>query len=91
VGIRELRDHLTRVLDRVRRGQEVVVTDRGRPFAVIKPIPDGESLDGKLKRMAAKGLIVLPEKWGPLKPYRAKRLRGRLLSDLVIEERRSGW
>jgi antitoxin (DNA-binding transcriptional repressor) of toxin-antitoxin stability system len=30
VGVRELRDHLSRYLDRVRDGDEVVVTDRGR-------------------------------------------------------------
>ncbi|MGH8902079.1 MAG: type II toxin-antitoxin system Phd/YefM family antitoxin [Egibacteraceae bacterium] len=28
VGIRELRDHLSRYLDRVRDGDELVVTDR---------------------------------------------------------------
>ena len=30
VGVRELRDHLSRYLDQVRDGTEVVVTDRGQ-------------------------------------------------------------
>lgn len=35
VGIRELRDHLSRYLDRVQDGEEVVVTDRGRAIARV--------------------------------------------------------
>ncbi|MEK6810264.1 MAG: type II toxin-antitoxin system prevent-host-death family antitoxin, partial [Candidatus Thermoplasmatota archaeon] len=31
VGIRVFRDRLTRYVARVRRGQRVVVTDRGKP------------------------------------------------------------
>ena len=37
VGIRELRNHLSRYLDRVRDGDEVVVTDRGRAIARVTP------------------------------------------------------
>ena len=33
VGIRELKNHLSRYLDHVRDGDEVVVTDRGRAIA----------------------------------------------------------
>jgi prevent-host-death family protein len=45
-GIREVRQELTSLLDDVRKGREVVITDRGRPIARIvpiaqrKPIPD---------------------------------------------------
>ena len=42
IGIRELRQHASRVLDRVRRGEVVVVTDRGRAVARIYPEPDSE-------------------------------------------------
>lgn len=38
VGIRELRDNLSRYLDRVRGGEEVVVTDRGHAVARVLPI-----------------------------------------------------
>lgn len=38
VGVSELRDHLSRYLGRVRRGHEVVVTNRGRSVARLVPI-----------------------------------------------------
>ena len=45
-GIREVRQDLTSLLDDVRKGREVIITDRGRaiarivPIAQRKPIPD---------------------------------------------------
>ena len=37
VGIRELRQDLSRYLRRVRAGERLVVTERGRPLAVLAP------------------------------------------------------
>lgn len=39
VGIAELKDHLSTHLRAVESGQEVEVTDRGRPIARIVPVP----------------------------------------------------
>lgn len=90
VGIRELRDHLTRYLARVRRGDRIVVTDRGRPIAAIHAIRTDETLDEKLKRLEAEGKVKLPEKWAPPKGSRV-RLGGRPLSEYVLEEREESW
>ncbi|HTY76529.1 MAG TPA: type II toxin-antitoxin system prevent-host-death family antitoxin [Candidatus Bathyarchaeia archaeon] len=38
-GVREARQHLSRLLDEVRKGREVVITERGRPVAKLVP-PD---------------------------------------------------
>lgn len=40
VGVRELRDQLSKYLDRVRHGEQIEVTDRGRPVAMLIPLPD---------------------------------------------------
>jgi prevent-host-death family protein len=37
VGIREVRQNLSALLDIVKRGREIVVTDRGRPVARLVP------------------------------------------------------
>ena len=37
VGIRVLRDNLSRYISRVREGEEVIVTDHGKPVARIAP------------------------------------------------------
>jgi prevent-host-death family protein len=38
VGIRELRDGLSRHLDRVREGGTITITDHGKPIARIVPV-----------------------------------------------------
>lgn len=40
VGIRELRQDLSRYLRRVRAGERLVVTERGHPLAVLVPWAD---------------------------------------------------
>jgi len=39
VGVRELKQHLSEYLDRAERGELLRVTDRGRPKALIGPLP----------------------------------------------------
>ena len=38
IGIRELRQHASRYFRRVRAGETITVTDRGEPFAEIRPM-----------------------------------------------------
>jgi prevent-host-death family protein len=37
VGIRAMRQHLSRYADRARRGESFLITDRGRPVAQLTP------------------------------------------------------
>ncbi len=39
VGIRELKQHLSEYLDRAEGGEVLRITDRGRPKAVLGPVP----------------------------------------------------
>ncbi len=45
VGVRELRQRASELLRRVEAGETIEVTDRGRPVALLAPLPDGEPLD----------------------------------------------
>lgn len=45
VGIRALRDRLSEYVDRVRAGEELVVTDRGRAVARLVPVDHERALD----------------------------------------------
>ncbi len=45
VGVRELRQHASRLLKRVAAGESLEVTDRGRPVALLVPVPEREGLD----------------------------------------------
>ncbi len=44
IGVRELKQNLSAVLDRVSRGETVRVTDRGVPKALLSPITDEAGL-----------------------------------------------
>jgi prevent-host-death family protein len=45
VGVRELRQQASRLLDRVAAGESFEVTDRGRPVALLIPLPEKQGVD----------------------------------------------
>lgn len=44
VSVRELRQHLSRYLRRVEKGEHLVVTERRRPVAMLGPLPEDEDI-----------------------------------------------
>jgi prevent-host-death family protein len=51
VGVKELKNCLTQYLRRTKQGEEVIVTERGNPIALIQPIKSAEkavSLEARL-------------------------------------------
>ena len=86
VGVRELKNQLSHYLRRVRAGEQLVVTERGRPVAVIAPpavpVPD-RHLEGLLRQ----GIV----RWSGGKPKGARRppkIKGPTVAQAVIEDRR---
>jgi prevent-host-death family protein len=85
VPVTELRAHLSDWLDRVREGEEVVVTDRGVPVARLL----GISATATLQRLAADG--VIGRDVSARRPKAAGRDRPRArrpVSDIVSDQRR---
>ncbi|MEO8744924.1 MAG: type II toxin-antitoxin system prevent-host-death family antitoxin [Candidatus Dormiibacterota bacterium] len=54
VGVRELRQRASELLRRVAAGETIEVTDRGRPVAVLAPMPEAEPLE----RLRAAGEVI---------------------------------
>lgn len=50
VGVRELRQNLSRWLRRVENGESFEVTERGRPVARLTPLTEGEGVIARLVR-----------------------------------------
>lgn len=42
VNIHEAKTHLSKLLERVRRGERIVIGKAGKPIAVLVPYPEGE-------------------------------------------------
>ncbi|MDN5864750.1 MAG: type II toxin-antitoxin system prevent-host-death family antitoxin [Gammaproteobacteria bacterium] len=70
VGAFEAKTHLSALLDRVERGERIVITRRGKPVAEIGPLStvDIDSrrkalarVDAHRKRLRAEGVKVSPE------------------------------
>jgi len=87
VGVRELMNSLSRYLRLVRAGTPVVVLDRGRPVAIVSPVPEGaeaRSTEEHLASLAARGLLVLGR---PRRRRRPAKLPRADLSGAVADDR----
>jgi prevent-host-death family protein len=84
VGVRQLRNELSRWLALAREGQEVVITERGRPVARLV----GVSATGGLDRLVEAGLVQLPRaRRRSARTIERVRAKGSV-ADLVAEQRR---
>ena len=86
VGIRELKNRLSQYLKRVRAGERLVVTERGKPVAIISP-PSVTRADQRIEAMLREGVA----RWEGGKPRGARRpprVKGPSVAQAVIEDRR---
>ncbi|MDQ3224009.1 MAG: type II toxin-antitoxin system prevent-host-death family antitoxin [Gemmatimonadota bacterium] len=84
VGITDLSDQLSRFIRVVRDGQDVLITDRGRPVAKLT----GVDTPPALERLIALGVVTPSrEPRTPIDVSRLIRTEGSV-SDLVGEQRR---
>lgn len=87
LGLREANQHFSKAIKAVRTGKDVILTERGQPIAVIKPIRQEHNQRAALKRMLDEGLITLPSRKGPLPRFEPIRIKGKPLSQTIIEDR----
>ena len=84
VGIRELKNSLSAYLDRVRNGEVVIITDRGRPVARLSSVDASED---RLADLVVAGIVQPPAASTRHVPRHRIRPKGSV-SDLVAEQRR---
>ena len=90
VGIRDLKNQLTQYLRRTKRGQEVIITEHGKPIAVIRPaegVLPAASLETRLSGLARENKITLPRRKFLVKIPLVK-ISGPPISTTILEERR---
>ncbi len=89
-NIAELKNGLSAYLAEVKRGGQVIVSERNVPFAKIIPLDYGDDYDAEELELIAKGIIRPPKDNSPLPddffddlPY----VRGNRAIDFLLEER----
>jgi len=89
LGLREANQHFSKAIKAVKAGKEVVLTERGKPIAVIKPLEPNDNLETTLRRLEAEGLLWRGPKSGkPMPVWRSPvRIKGKPISQTISEER----
>lgn len=84
VGVRDLKNNLSRYLDRVKRGEDVIVTEHGRPVARLSSL---DHASDRLAELIASGQVRPAKSAARHRP--ARRVPSSApVSDLVADQRR---
>jgi prevent-host-death family protein len=89
IGIRELRQNASRYIRLIEeRGEPIQITDRGRPVALLAPVPTGSRIErlaarGRLKRASRSWTELGP----PLEPEQGVPLPSEVLAAMRAHER----
>lgn len=93
-GVAELKARLSFYLASVKEGEEVTVTDRGKPIARLVPLEPAARGQGRLQELARLGVVRLPQRQVSSKEIlrrpRPLDRAGRSLQAL-LEDREAGW
>jgi len=88
-AIGEVKARFSKYISAVKKGEDVLVTERGKPVARIVHEPrKSESLRERLAPLAAQGLIILPTKGPRKRPFKPVKVTGKPASEMIIEDRR---
>lgn len=92
VSTRRLKDGLSAYLRRVEKGEQIVVMRGSKAVAAIVPFEDAEGLDedARLRQLAARDVVTLPEVPDHVDSFTGPRVpaRGRSAAQMVLEDRR---
>ena len=89
LGLREANQQFSKAIKAVKAGREVVLTERGKPIAVIKPLPQPKTVEATIRRLEAEGILRPALKRGPMPTptWKPVRIKGKPLSETIREER----
>lgn len=86
VGLREANMHFSKYIKLIKKGREIILTERGVPIAAIRSVaPQKDCLEDRLNALEDRG--ILRRGRGKLKLAPTVTLQGTSLSSLVIDER----
>jgi prevent-host-death family protein len=89
MGLREANQRFSKAIKAVKQGKEVILTERGKPIAVIKPLEPKEDQEAMIRRLEAEGILRPAAKRGPMPTpsWKPIRIKGKPMSQTISEER----
>ena len=88
-GIKELKNKLSRYIALVKKGDDVLITERGRVIArVVKENSHRSSLRQALQPLVLKGQVIMPTREISRDIPDPVKLPGKAVSEIVLEDRR---
>ncbi len=92
VTVSNLKASLSQYLRRVKQGEELLVTEHGRPIARVGPASPLKNLPAHLAEMQSEGLVKIGSGRLPRNFWKLPRpkTRGRAVES-VLEEREESW
>jgi prevent-host-death family protein len=88
-GIKELKNNLSRYLSRVKKGEDILITERGKTIArIVKEDQRSKSARDSLLPLISKGVLVPPSRVLEREIAEPLQVPGDSVSDMVIEDRR---
>ncbi len=88
-GIKELKNQLSSYLTLVKKGEEVLITDRGKPIArIVSENTQKTSLRRALQPLIMEGLVNLPTDRIDRDIPSPVELPGKQVSEMISEDRR---
>ena len=91
--ITEAKNRLSALIDRVRRGESILILDRGVPVARLEPVASFPDPTGRLRRLERAGVIRVGDAAPPLELLRRPAPTmspGASSVEALLQERRSG-
>jgi len=91
VGIRDLKNRLAYYLGKVKKGNNIIVTDRGMPVAIIHNfdrVEEDTDAEERLAFYVKQGLITMPKKNTAFTSFKRAKVKGSSVSETIIKERR---
>lgn len=88
-GVKDIKNNLSQFLVQVKAGEEVVITERGRPIArIVTENCADKSIRTALTHLVQRGLITLPSRSVGKDHIEAVEAPGKPVSEMVTEDRR---
>jgi prevent-host-death family protein len=89
MGLREANQSFSKAIKAVKAGKDVVLTERGKPIAVIKPLQLEKDANSILRQLEAEGVLRRGPKSGtPMPLWRHPvPIKGKSIAKTIREER----